>query len=154
MGCTSVGCASNHALIGCTGTSISSGQYSEFGGVQNNGNVCRAQRNNLDGSMTVGAMCASQPEDGHQLKCASVYAMTAKAEGPKHVSSVQCPVETVMFDCTSYLRGRIEDCADSENTDYLFGEYYYKKRRKSKVYCKAVGSSDKVRAQATCCELE
>jgi len=156
-GCASVGCAPNHASIGCTANTVESKSdpgYSEFGGVQNDANACRAQRNKLNGGMTVGAMCASQPVDGHKLKCEAVYSMTAVRSFPSYYSEVQCPTDTVMFDCTSYLRGRIEDCADSENTDRLYGEYYYKDRPKSKVFCKAIGGSDKVRAQATCCELE
>jgi hypothetical protein len=73
---------------------------------------------------------------------------------PSYYSEVQCPIDTGMFDCTSYLRGRIEECAASDNLDSLFGEFYYKDQPRSKVTCRAVGGSDKVRAQATCCELE
>merc|ERR1712129_595981 len=66
-----------NALVGCTGTT---GEFSMFGGVQNDGNVCRAQRNNVNGNMMVGAVCASQPSDGHQLKCEAVYSMTAHTD--------------------------------------------------------------------------
>jgi len=158
LGCVSTeSCGHNQAMIGCTGNVVKDDEVTEdtmYGGVQNDGNTCRAQSSNMLGGMTVGAMCASQPEDGHQLKCEAVYSMTATRQFPSYYSEVQCPIDTVMFDCTSYLRGRIEDCSDSENTDNLYGEYYYKDRPKSKVVCKEIGGSDKVRAQATCCELE
>jgi hypothetical protein len=74
LGCAAVGCANSHALVGCTGMTRG---FSMFGCVQYDGNVCRAQRNVVTGEMVVVAVCASQPQDGHQLKCEAVYSMTA-----------------------------------------------------------------------------
>ena len=153
-GCLSVGCGRDQDLIGCT---AAQSDMSGIGGVQNMGNVCTAQRYGDDGDLSVSAMCADQPLDGHELRCESVASMDAEKDDDSgnYVSSVQCPVKTVMFDCNSFLNGRTSDCTTpSANTGSLFGECYYKKRKKSKVYCIATGDNKSVRAQATCCELE
>merc|ERR1712019_152425 len=70
-----------------------------------------------------------------------------------YVSSVQCPVEYTMFDCSSYLEGTIGECMNSDNEDVLYGEYYFREKLRSKSYCKAVGETADVRAQAVCCGL-
>jgi len=151
-GCISVGCEHSQVSIGCS--IKQSGLNSGLGGVQNEGNVCKGQRYGNIGDLSVGAMCADQPQDGHTLRCESVMSMDAKLNGETYESKVQCPIGTVMFDCNSFLNGRMSDCTEpSANTGELFGEYYYKKRRRSKVFCMANGDNQSLRAQATCCEL-
>merc|ERR1712228_294991 len=148
----SVGCEHSQVSIGCS--IKQSGLNSGLGGVQNEGNVCKGQRYGNIGDLSVGAMCADQPQDGHTLRCESVMSMDAKLNGETYESKVQCPVGTVMFDCNSFLNGRMSYCTEpSANTGELFGEYYYKKRRRSKVFCTANGDNQSLRAQATCCEL-
>jgi len=155
--CLSAGCTGDQDLVGCFGQAFGG----TFGGIQNDGNVCRAQRGEVseDGVMVylvVGAMCAEQPQDGHQLKCQKVEAMSAELnEDGKYVSSVQCERGTVMFDCNSFLRGPIDSCDEfSANEHTLYGENYRLVGRKSKIYCDAFGDAASVRAGATCCQLE
>jgi len=159
--CLSVGCTGNQDLIGCYGEA----SEGPLGGIQNDGNVCRAQRGassyvEADGpssaNLVVGALCADQPQDGHTLKCQKAEAMSAELnDDGKYVSSVQCERGTVMFDCNSFLRGPIDSChAFSTNEHTLFGENYRLVTRKSKIYCDAFGDSQSVRAGATCCALE
>lgn len=152
LGCTSAKCETGQSLIGCSGSTT---EMSEFGGVQNNGNECRGQRNGADGDLKIGAMCADQPEGSAELKCQYVDAMDSQLADHlgNYISQVECPVKTVMFDCNSFLNGRIDNCATSSNTATLFGEYYLKFMPKMKVQCTASANSQSVRAQATCCEL-
>lgn len=168
--CAAVGCVGNQDLVGCYGKVAGA----PIGGVQNDGNKCRAQRgaapydveadesaapmqpdSGSSSELLVGALCADQPQDGHTLKCQKTESLSAALnDDGKYVSSVQCDQGAVMFDCNSFLRGPIDSCAAlSANGHKLFGENYRLVRRRSKIYCDAFGDSQAVRAGATCCEL-
>jgi len=166
--CLDIGCHDGEVLTGCSGTSTGKGKKSEeeeleadygmapmsaFGGTKLFKNECTVQQSGTD-TLFVQAMCAKQEEDAtFSLDCQAVNAEGALREGDDFVSSVQCPVDYTMFDCSSFHETAIGMCVDSDNTDQLFGEYYFKEKAKSKAFCKAVSESAEVRAQAICCGL-
>merc|ERR1712130_168382 len=134
-------------------------EYS-FGGAQIISNTeCRAQREGKNGVISADAICADQPEESdYDLRCMATNSDNAYYDNDfgVYISNVQCPKGTAMFDCTSFIKGRTEDCGGDpslQNDEILMGEYYRKDTKKSKVYCEAKADTDKVRVQATCCEF-
>merc|ERR1712228_723931 len=103
------------------------------------------------------AMCAKQSGGDYVLDCQAVNSdssyMAPKDTGVGYGSKVQCPVDYVMFDCSAFVEGVIDECSATSNDDFLTGEFYYKEKKRSKSYCKALGDSEYVRAQAVCCGL-
>merc|ERR1719461_193451 len=155
--CLSVGCNDNQILTGCAGAQSAD---DGFGGVQlSKKQQCKVQKNGDEDALLVHAICTEQEDPDFELKCQTVTADKAEYDGTEWLSTVQCPASSVMFDCGSFLEDRINECTFSltnHNDDALSGEYYYWQHsevNKGKVYCKAVGDSEKVRAQATCCKL-
>ena len=133
-----------------------------LGGVQmTKQQQCKVQKNGDEKALMVHAICTEQIKSDYTLNCQFVKAKDAKKgdDESDYLSSVQCPAGTVMFDCSSFLQDRIDECTFSitQNIDSLIGEYYFWQQtetNKGKVYCRAVGSSAKVRSQATCCNFE
>lgn len=159
--CASTECGAEEIMVACQG-SLSESKKSEsvasgFGGALTVSNSeCRVQRDGGEGSITADALCAAQPaSDDFNLRCFAVNSGDAIADEDGFVSSVQCPRGKVMFDCTSYINRRTDDCDGEpvlESEDLLNGEYFFKANPRSKVFCEGVGDSNKVRVQATCCE--
>jgi len=159
--CVDIGCHDGEVLTGCAGASTDMGleadygmssSASAFGGTKMFKNECNVQQSGSE-SLLVQAMCAKQSNPTYTLSCQAVSAEDALMENDDYVSSVQCPVEYTMFDCSSYLEGTIGECMKSDNEDVLYGEYYFREKLRSKSYCKAVGETADVRAQAVCCGL-
>merc|ERR1712154_196788 len=116
--CTSVECPNDDdVMVGCGGTTSASG----FGGAQvsiGSADICKVQAmgGGRDGFVTADALCAAQPTRGnYNLQCRSYMSGGSIATSDGFSSSIQCPKGKVMFDCTSFIQRRMEECDNTKS---------------------------------------